>query len=141
MNDSSRNSLIIHKSHYQMMLADVIRRAPEEACGLVAGQMGCVTQVFIVTNELHSPASYRMDAQEQIDAFMTMEENSQELLAIYHSHPTGPESPSETDLAEFAYPGVITLIWFPKGDGWGCRAFWIKKGRANEMTFNLVEDM
>ena len=66
-----------------------------------------------------------MDAQEQIEAFLEMEKDDQEMLAIYHSHPTGPEIPSETDRAEFAYPGVITLIWFPKDDTWDCRAYWI----------------
>jgi proteasome lid subunit RPN8/RPN11 len=141
MNINSRNGLIIPKSYYQMMLADVICRAPEEACGLVAGQMGYVSQVYIVTNELRSPTSFRMDAQEHIDAFLMMEKNGQELLAIYHSHPAGPESPSETDLAEFAYPGVITLIWFPKADGWACRAYRIKNGRADETTFDLVENV
>ncbi len=33
-----------------------------------------------------------------------------ELLAIYHSHPRGPATPSETDVARAFYPEAIYLI-------------------------------
>ncbi len=123
-----------------MMLADVIRRAPEEACGIIAGQNGRADRVYVVTNALRSPTAFRMDAQEQIEAFLEMEKDNQEMLAIYHSHPTGPEIPSETDKAEFAYPGVLTLIWFPKNDIWDCRAYWINDAMVLEASLLLIED-
>jgi proteasome lid subunit RPN8/RPN11 len=63
-----------------------------------------------------------------------------ELLAIYHSHPKGPESPSETDLAEFAYPGVYTIIWFPFDHKWTCKAFWIFDGRFTETGFRIDDE-
>jgi proteasome lid subunit RPN8/RPN11 len=51
-----------------------------------------------------------------------------ELLAIIHSHPAGPDQPSATDRAEFAYPGVLSLILFPGSGpgGWRARAFAIE---------------
>jgi proteasome lid subunit RPN8/RPN11 len=33
-----------------------------------------------------------------------------ELLAIYHSHPQGPEGPSETDIAMATYPEATYII-------------------------------
>lgn len=135
-----RDGLLIGTSNYTKMLADVICRGPEEACGLVAGQNGRAYQVNVVANALHSPTAYRMDPHEQIEAFLEMEKGGQQLLAIYHSHPTGPEVPSEVDRAEFAYPGVITLIWFPKDDTWDCRAYRINDRMVSEIALMLVDD-
>ena len=140
MNDEWGSRLAISRSHYAKMLADVEACAPEEACGLVAGKNWIAEQVYVVTNALHSPSVYRMDAQQQIEAFLAMEKNGQELLAIYHSHPAGPSVPSETDRAEFAYPGVITLIWWLKGEIWDCRAYWIRDGGVTEAALILVYD-
>lgn len=105
------------------MLADVRERAPEEACGLLAGKVTRVLQVFAITNELHSPVRFRMDPQEQWTAFEEIEKLGLELLAIYHSHPGGPAGLSPTDLAEAAYPGAIYLVWAPANSRWQCRGF------------------
>jgi proteasome lid subunit RPN8/RPN11 len=105
------------------MREDVRSRAPEEACGIIAGKNWHAERLYVITNTLHSATAYRMDAQEQIEVFLEIERENREMLAIYHSHPTGPEVPSETDMAEFAYPGVLTMIWFPKGSDWEYRIF------------------
>lgn len=128
------------RGQYERMREDVIRCAPEEACGIIAGQNRRAEQVYAITNALHSPTAFRMEAQEQIDAFLEIEKESKEILAIYHSHPTGPETPSETDIAEFAYPGVYTLIWFPKGASWDCRIYLIGKGMAHAVDMIVSED-
>jgi proteasome lid subunit RPN8/RPN11 len=33
-----------------------------------------------------------------------------ELVAIYHSHPQGPEGPSETDIERAGYPQAVYII-------------------------------
>ncbi len=133
------NSLEIGGSFYQTMLDDVKFRAPEEACGILAGHNNHANHVYVLTNELHSQVAYRMHPQEQISAFLDMESQGLEMLAIYHSHPTGPEVPSDTDLAEFAYPGVYSLIWFPRGDTWDCRVYLITKRSYIEIDWLLIE--
>lgn len=104
------------------------RWAPEEACGLLAGKtLGQVEKVFPVANRLHSPSRFEMDPREQLRAFIDIEAAGLELCAIYHSHPLGPAAPSPTDLTEFAYPGVVYLIWAPEQPGpspvWDARGF------------------
>ena len=47
-----------------------------------------------------------------LKVFEWAEKHDQILLAIYHSHPNGPEYPSPTDLEEDYYPDVIKLIGF-----------------------------
>jgi proteasome lid subunit RPN8/RPN11 len=105
------------------MLEHVQLCLPEESCGLVAGNEQHVAQIYPVTNKLHSPVRFRMEETEQLAAMLDLDENGWEILAIYHSHPAGPDHPSPTDLAEFAYPGVLSLIWSCQAGSWVCRAF------------------
>jgi proteasome lid subunit RPN8/RPN11 len=125
------------------MLAQVRAALPEEACGILAGLDGVVTRVLPITNSLHSPVRFRMDAQEQLEALLWLEDNQLELLAIYHSHPRGPERPSPTDVDEFAYPPALTLIWSPRPDlsggdvDWQVRAFAIQKKAVREVKMQV----
>ncbi len=86
---------------------------PEEGCGLVGGLGAVARQLAVVENSLHSPVRFRMDALGQLTALQQFESRGLDLLAIFHSHPTGPDHPSATDLAEFYYPGVWVLIASP----------------------------
>jgi proteasome lid subunit RPN8/RPN11 len=112
------------------MRADVEDRAPEEACGLLAGLGGEVLEVIPVPNALRSPVRYRMDPKDQWRAFQTIEQRGWELVGIYHSHPDGPETPSETDVTEAFYPEAAYLIWSKRVGTWRCQAFHIESGRA-----------
>ena len=64
-----------------------------------------------------------LEAQAQLNAFLRMEKLNIDLLAYYHSHPTGKGEPSATDLAEFLYPDVIMLIWYQQDDIWQAKSF------------------
>jgi proteasome lid subunit RPN8/RPN11 len=112
------------------MRMDVEARAPEEACGLLGGLDGQVLEVIPVPNALHSPVRYRMDPRDQWQAFQTIEQHGLELLGIYHSHPHGPEVPSETDVAESFYPESAYLIWSKRMGPWRCLAFQINNGQV-----------
>lgn len=136
----SQDTISIGRSLYQKMLEDVKLRAPEEACGIVAGRNNLPSHVYVIENELHSQVAFRMDPQQQVIAFLEMEKQDLEMLAIYHSHPTGPIVPSETDLAEFAYPGVLSLIWFTENNTWNCRAFLIANRSYTQVGLQVVEN-
>ena len=78
--------------------------------GLLAGKDGRVEKVYQLTNADHSLVTYRLDPEEQYRAFMEIEEESWELLAIYHSHSHSPAYPSATDLELAFYPEALSLI-------------------------------
>lgn len=124
-------------------LAETMRRyaaecLPEEACGLLGGRDGEARSVILVENALHSPRAFRMDAAQQLAAFRALNEQGLELLAIFHSHPQGPAQPSPTDVEQFAYPGVATLIFSPDGaGGWQARAFRLDGGGVVEMELRV----
>lgn len=104
---------------------------PNECCGLIGGQFAGHTAlaewIVPVPNEINSPVRFRMEPREQLRAFQALESRSMEMVAIYHSHPRGPQHPSQTDVEEFLYPGVISVILSPAAppDDWLVCAFWI----------------
>jgi proteasome lid subunit RPN8/RPN11 len=109
---------------------------PLEACGLIAGRGECAAAFLPVANELKSPVAFRMEPQEQLNAFLWIEAHSFDLLAVFHSHPSGPETPSPTDIAEFYYPGTASLIWTPSS----LRAFIFDRGSFSEIPI-VINDM
>jgi proteasome lid subunit RPN8/RPN11 len=125
--------LYLHDEHWKIMLADVLERNSEEACGIVAGIDGTSCAVFPVTNVLHSPVRFLMDPEEQLNVFNKIEDQDWQMVAIYHSHLQGPKSPSQTDINEAYYPEVINLIWSNTTGDWICRGFWIVKGQVKSV--------
>lgn len=59
-----------------------------------------------------------MDAAEQVRAMLAIEASGRSLLGIYHSHPAGPPSLSETDVQEARYPGVVHLVCVRANHSW-----------------------
>jgi proteasome lid subunit RPN8/RPN11 len=84
---------------------------PNECCGLLAGvRPGRVTQCYPLTNTAASPVEFLGDAREQFAALRAMRASGTELLAVYHSHPTTPPTPSRTDLERSLGEQVACLI-------------------------------
>jgi len=136
---ASQPTLHISKTHWEQMRADVDQRAPEEACGFVAGKSGVTRKVIPVTNALHSPVRFRMEPRQQLDGMLEIDRQDWDLAAIYHSHPHGPPHPSPTDLAEAAYPQVVNLIWFKEDSRWQCRGFIINKQKFWEIPLRIED--
>jgi hypothetical protein len=61
--------LKLKPAHWQAMRRHVAAQAPLEACGLLAGKQDSVETVLRVRNAEQSPVRFRMDAQEQYNAF------------------------------------------------------------------------
>lgn len=137
----SIHGLRLRLEHWQLMVEDVQNNAPEEACGIVAGLNYDAEVVIPITNALHSPARYQMDPQEQVEAFNQIDREGLDLLAIYHSHPSGPPEPSASDIDESQYPEVIYLIWSIPDRKWICRGFLIQEGKyLNVPIFITAEE-
>ncbi len=130
--------LQIASIHWEQMRAHVAAETPLEACGLLAGKEGRSRAVYQITNELASRERFRMEPNEQLKAFLDIENTSLKLLAIYHSHPAGPRRPSKIDVTEALYPGVIHLIWSHQDGEWNCAAFLLDADRAAPLEWELA---
>jgi proteasome lid subunit RPN8/RPN11 len=113
---------------------------PHEVCGLVAGRDGVATAAYSGRNISPTPAvAYELD-HDTLARIFDFEDAGLELIAIYHSHPRSPETPSPTDIAHAFYPDSVYLIVslatpeFPV-----VRGFRITDRRAQEVAI-IVED-
>lgn len=118
------------------MIAHVELHAPLEACGLLAGLNSKVESVLEVPNQALSAARFVMNPIEQLKAFEWIESNGLDLIGIFHSHPTGPETVSPTDIAEAAY-NVVYVILARVDNVWRARGFWIRDGAFSEVSLQI----
>jgi proteasome lid subunit RPN8/RPN11 len=84
------------------MIEHAIRELPNECCGVLIGRGSQIHRVIPIKSNHPSPDSYFMDPEEQMSVFSRMKEQEETLVGIYHSHPEGPEHPSDADL-QFAF--------------------------------------
>ncbi len=129
-------TLTLTKEQLQYMVDHVDAHAPLEACGLLAGKNAKVEKIFEIRNQAQSPVRFVMDPIEQLNAFEWIDSNGMDLLGIFHSHPTGPETVSPTDIAEAAYAVVYVIL--SRMDGtWRTRGFWIEDGAFEEVSLHV----
>ena len=131
------HSLILTKEQLQSMIDHVNAHAPLEACGLLAGKNSIVEKIFFVQNQAHSAVRYVMNPMEQLTAFAWIESNGMDLLGIFHSHPSGPETVSATDILEAAY-AVVHVILSRTETQWKARGFWIEDGKVSEVALQII---
>lgn len=93
--------LKITKSDYDKILKHAESCLPEEACGLIGGNVEdgykVVKKVYILENIDHSNEHFSMNPKDQFDAIKDMRKNGFEQFGNFHSHPESPSRPSEED--------------------------------------------
>ncbi len=120
----------------QKMITYVDSQAPLEACGLLAGKDSQVEVVIEVKNQAQSPVRFVMDPIEQLHAFEWIDFQGMDLIAIFHSHPAGPETVSPTDIADSAYD-VVQIILSRLDGLWRARGFWIENESYTEVPLEF----
>lgn len=133
-------SAVLTTSQLEAMIAHARHEAPRECCGLAVGHGDRVTRIVPVTNLAPGNTRYEADPRELIRHFREMDEQGEELVGIYHSHPSSPALPSPTDLSLAFYPeSVYLIISLANPDEPSVRAWRLIDGEAAEVDL-LVED-
>jgi proteasome lid subunit RPN8/RPN11 len=113
-NDTHVSSLILSPEIRDTIVEHLGRNLPHEGVGLLAtsgiGSTPTAVRFYPGRNMDRSPRRYTMEAADVLAALANMKREKTRLGAIVHSHPFTPPVPSETDLAEANYPGVLSLI-------------------------------
>lgn len=116
------SGLTIPRRLLDRMLEHARREVPNEACGLLAGRGDEATHLYLIKNLEDSPrlqalnipadrrVRYFMDEAQLFYVQKNMRDNGLDLVAIFHSHPAGPDRPSVTDVRLAFYPDVRYLI-------------------------------
>jgi len=92
------------------MVEHARQELPNECCGLLLGRCSVVTRLIRLRNELASPMAYSADPRDLFAAERSRRDTGEEVVAIYHSHPTSEARPSRRDLAENYYGDVPRII-------------------------------
>jgi len=120
------------------MLVQLKETLPLEGCGLMAGLDARVSRIYPVSNRLASPYNYEMEPVQQLEAIMDLEERGLDLLAIYHSHPHGPDVPSASDVSQAYYPdSLYIIVSFRIERRPSVRAFHILDGKVTEVPYTI----
>jgi proteasome lid subunit RPN8/RPN11 len=114
----------------RVMLDHARRERPRECCGLLVGTAGRVTAAVPMRNLARGRTRYRVDPAGHIalQRVLRVIEPKASILGVYHSHPNGPATPSETDIAEALYPDWIHVIVGLRGRRPETRGFAIARG-------------
>ncbi len=119
---------------YEALLEEARRSLPNECCGLLGGQGERATHIFPATNALASPTAYDIAVPELMALFRRLRAERLELVGIYHSHPTGDNSPSTRDRGLAFYPETAYVIVSPQREArLPVRAFLIREGEVEEL--------
>lgn len=137
------HQLTLTESQAEQLISHAQSEAPLEACGLLGGENGRVLEVYPAVNALASPNRYQMEPGQLLSFFESMEAQGwgSDPLAIYHSHPRGPETPSETDVSESFYANsVYVIIAHLERPRPSLRGFCIRGGQINEVELRILDD-
>ncbi|WP_432649622.1 M67 family metallopeptidase [Huintestinicola sp.] len=93
--------ITLKRADFNTILKHAESVLPEEACGLIAGEITEsgkeIKKVYILTNIDHSNEHFSLDPKEQLAAVKDMRANGLVPLGNWHSHPESPSRPSEED--------------------------------------------
>jgi proteasome lid subunit RPN8/RPN11 len=108
---------------------------PEEACGIIAGAGDAGTKLYRGRNLSATPRlAFELDP-ETLARQLEFETAGLAMTAIYHSHPSGPATPSEADIRQAFYPDSITLVCsLANLSSPVLRAFQIAQGQVREVS-------
>ena len=89
---------------------------PRECCGLIGGLPGDLdlsgprVELFPLVNAAPGLDFYEIDANDLFRVTRELDADGRDIVAIYHSHPTGPARPSATDIELAFWPDAWYLI-------------------------------
>lgn len=134
------------RAAYDEVVAHAKAGAPEEICGVLAGEHGSQTSrveaVHRTANAADAPrTTYEIGPEELLATVEAVEDAGQEVVGFYHSHPAGPSVPSETDRAQATWQGysyvIVALDGTPFVGSWR----WNRQAeRFEQETVRVVRD-
>jgi proteasome lid subunit RPN8/RPN11 len=133
--DESGSVLRLSRDAYDAIVSQGYDGGDEEVCGVLAGERGeaesVVHEVHLAENVADRPRiRYAMAPEEQFEIIERVEAAGLAVVGFYHSHPTGPVRPSETDVTRATWPGYSYAIC--AFDGYPYLGSWRWTGEAFE---------
>jgi proteasome lid subunit RPN8/RPN11 len=126
-------TLSLPQSFIHEMIEHAKEDAPNECCGIIAGDNGKAVKLFRAKNAEASPYRYNVEPKDLFRIFRECEENGWSFLAIYHSHTASEAYPSPTDVRLATWPeAYYVLVSLKDTDKPVVRGFRILDGAISE---------
>jgi len=103
-------TLSLPQSFIDGMIAHAQEDAPDECCGIIAGEAGRAVKLFRAKNAEASPYRYNVEPKDLFRIYRECEENGWDFLAIYHSHTASEAYPSPTDVRLAFWPEAYYVL-------------------------------
>ena len=125
--------LSLERRYLDEIVAHAREDAPNECCGIIAGNDAQAVKLFRAANAEASPYRYSVDPKDLFRIYRECEENGWSFLAIYHSHTASEAYPSPTDVKLAFWPeAYYVLVSLRDTDRPVVRAFRILDGAVSE---------
>ena len=125
--------LSLERRYLDEIVAHAEEDAPNECCGIIAGNDGQAVKLFRAANAEASPYRYSVDPKDLFRIYRECEENGWSFLAIYHSHTASEAYPSPTDVKLAFWPeAYYVLVSLQDTERPVVRAFRILDGAVSE---------
>ncbi|MDP9468260.1 MAG: M67 family metallopeptidase [Chloroflexota bacterium] len=137
------NGLTVSPGLADELLAHARSELPNEACGLLSGSLadGRATRFHPARNVDASPLRYNVHPEDLVRITFAIEDDGEELVAIFHSHTRSAAVPSATDRRTAMYPDPFYLLASlaqPDAPAAGAlRAWRIFRGQAFEVPLTI----
>jgi len=133
--------LIIGQTLLRQIIEHCLEEKPFEACGVLTGRQGRVLHAYATENAKRSPIFYEVDPRQQEEILAQMAARGEELVAIYHSHPSASAMPSQNDIRlAVHYPEAMRVIVSLVGPS-DVRAFRIREGQVETVSLCSPTDV
>ncbi len=121
------------RSFIDEMVAQAREDAPNECCGIIAGEDGRAVKLFRAKNSEASPYRYSVEPKDLFRIYRECDDNGWSFLAIYHSHTASEAYPSPTDVRLAFWPeAYYILVSLAEPERPVVRAFRILDGEISE---------
>ena len=122
------------------MVAHARTEAPNECCGILAGNDERVIKLYRTTNTEHSPYRYKIDPVQMLAIYEEIQKNKWKLLGVYHSHTHTEAYPSATDIKSIVLPkSIYFIVSLSNPDQAIIKGFHITEGKITEVELRIIE--
>jgi [CysO sulfur-carrier protein]-S-L-cysteine hydrolase len=123
------------------MIEHCRKELPLEGCGLLSGKNGIAESIWPMKNINRSPNSFAMELNQIEKVLEQINNQHEELVGIYHSHPTAAAYPSPQDIAYNNYPEVAHLILSFEWSAFlpDVKCYQLKGNRVTPLTIKKIE--
>ena len=131
--------LKLPREYADEIIAHARQDAPNECCGIIAGNDGTAAKLYRAVNAEASPYRYNVDPKDLLRIYRDLDSHGWDVLAIYHSHTHTEAYPSPTDVRLASWPEAHYIIVSLADDATPVlRAFRITDGEVSEEALEIA---